>query len=415
MSLRQSFDDVLGRRIIDFNIWALDEGLKGSATRALFDAFCQRLVAVGFPLWRGYAAGRTLHPQWAGYGYLWRRDLNAIEPSQFEHGSDETADFRDSPFTHLIQNALGGTGDPWLRRRLQGPDARRDFPILEELAAQGATDYVAALYSFGDGDPSQGTGVVYSFATASPSGFRDDDVTLLEGTLPALSLAIKSDVGHEIAAGLLAAYLGADAGRRVHAGAVRRGTVESVRAVLWYADIRGFTATADATPGFDLVDLLDDIFETMTGPVRDYGGQVLKFMGDGMLATFPLDGATDTATVCSDAVGAATAAMRALAALNEQRVAAAKPTAAVDLALHLGVVLYGNVGAVDRLDFTVIGPAVNEVARIEALCEPLRRSVLVSAEFATAAVACADRLEPLGRHALRGVREPRDILALLLD
>jgi adenylate cyclase len=415
MSLRQSFDDALGRRIIDFNIWALDEGLQGTVTRALFDAFCQRLVAVGFPLWRGYAAGRTLHPQWIGYGYHWRRDLNAIEPLQFKHGSDENPDYRDSPFSHLVKNALGGTGDPWLRRRLQGPEAKRDFPVLEEFAAQGGTDYVAALYSFGDGDPSQGTGVVYSFATTRSGGFNDDDLTLLDGVLPALSLAIKSNVGHEIAAGLLAAYLGADAGRRVHAGAVHRGTVESLRAVLWFADIRGFTAIADAMPGHDLVDLLDDVFETMTGPVRDHGGQVLKFLGDGMLATFPLDGASDTATVCSQAIGAATEAMHALAALNGERAAAGKPSATVDLALHLGEVLYGNVGAIDRLDFTVIGPAVNEAARIEALCEPLGRAALVSAEFAAAAVGCADRLEPLGRHPLRGVREPREILALTLD
>jgi hypothetical protein len=140
MPLRQKFDDALGRRIIDFNIWALDQGLKGTGTREVLDAFWQRLVAVGFPLWRGYAAGRTLHPQWAGYGYLWRRDLNAIEPAQFEHGSDETAGFRDSPFSHLVRNALGGTSDRWLRRRLQGTDAQRDFPILEELAAQGGTD-----------------------------------------------------------------------------------------------------------------------------------------------------------------------------------------------------------------------------------------------------------------------------------
>ena len=153
---------------------------------------------------RGYAAGRTLHPQWAGYGYHWRRDLNSIEPLQFKHGSDEDPDWRDSPFNHLVTNALGGTGVPWLRRRLQGPEAKRDFPVLQDIAAQGATDYIAALYGFADGDPSQGTGVVYSFATTRDNGFTDDDLTLLEGVLPALSLAIKSHVGHEIAAGLLA-------------------------------------------------------------------------------------------------------------------------------------------------------------------------------------------------------------------
>jgi adenylate cyclase len=209
--------------------------------------------------------------------------------------------------------------------------------------------------------------------------------------------------GHTIASGLLTAYLGADAGRRVHAGAVERGTVESIRAVLWYADIRTFTAIADTTPGAVVIELLDEIFETLTASLRPRGGEVLKFLGDGMLAIFPFEDATRE-HVCHRALEAAAEAMRAINRLNAARRDAGKPAAAVDLALHLGEVLYGDVGAVDRLDFTVIGPAVNEAARIEVLCEPLGRNVLVSAEFA-AAVGDSGRLVPLGRHTLRGVRE----------
>ena len=187
--------------------------------------------------------------------------------------------------------------------------------------------------------------------------------------------------GHTIARSLLEAYLGGDAGRRVHAGAIERGSVETIRAVLWYADIRGFTAIADAAPGPVLIELLDEVFETLTAALRPRDGQVLKFLGDGMLAIFPCSEATQDAT-CARALDAATEAMTAIAALNEARRAAGKPIATVDLALHLGEVLYGNVGAVDRLDFTVIGPAVNEVARIEALCEPFGRNLLLTAEFA---------------------------------
>ena len=298
-----------------------------------------------------------------------------------------------------------------MRRRLVGPEAQFDFPILKELAAAGVSDYFATVFRFGaDGDPSRGTGIGYSFATDLPAGFRDDDLVLLRAVLPAVSLAMMTHAGYTIASGLLGAYLGGDAGGRVQAGAVERGSVDSVHAVLWYADIRGFTAIADTTPGLVVIELLNAIFETFTASLRPRGGQVLKFLGDGMLAIFPFSEATRTET-CSRALDAAAEAMNCLDQLNGLRRASGKPIAAVDLALHPGEVLYGNVGAVDRLDFTVIGPAVNEVARIETLCEPLNRKVLASAALA-ASVSDRSRLERLGYHILRGVREPREIYAL---
>ena len=183
--------------------------------------------------------------------------------------------------------------------------------------------------------------------------------------------------------------------------------------MLWYADIRGFTGIADATAGGAVVELLDEVFETITASLRRRGGQVLKFMGDGMLATFQL-GEDGGERICREALDAAAESQRALDRLNSARAAAGKPVCDIDLALHIGEVLYGNVGAADRLDFTVIGPAVNEVARIETLCEPLGRRILVSAELA-AAGGDSHRLEALGRHRLRGVREPRAIYALDAD
>jgi adenylate cyclase len=216
--------------------------------------------------------------------------------------------------------------------------------------------------------------------------------------------------GHTIASGLLEAYLGGDAGRRVHAGAVERGSVETIRAALWFADIRGFTMLADSTAGLEVIELLDEVFEALTASLRSRGGQVLKFMGDGMLAIFPLLAETQAET-CRNTIDAAREAMRALDRVNRARAEALRPIAEVDLALHIGEVLYGNVGAADRLDFTVIGPAVNEAARIETLCQPLGRKVLVSAEFAAAAGFC-NGLQPLGHHRLRGVRELRAIYGL---
>jgi len=411
----KTFDDALGRRIVDTHVWAVREGLGGADADALFDGYCQRLVIHGTPLWRAHCAMETLHPQWSGYGITWRRDLNAIAPEQYVHGSMAEPDWLASPFRHLIDRALAHEENPSMRRRLcDGPD-QRDFPVLMEFYGEGATDYVAYLFALGKGgDRSQGTGVVYSFATDRSGGFSDDDTTLVQATLPALSLAMKAHAGHVIASGLLGTYLGEDAGRRVHAGSVMRGSVDKLRAVLWYADIRGFTAISDQAAGPVVVDLLNEVFEVLTASLRERGGQVLKFIGDGMLAVFAFE-EPDRAETCARALDAATEAMRNLDALNGARAARGAPVAAVDLALHLGDVLYGNVGATDRLDFTVIGPAINEVARIEALCEPLGRSVLASAEFVAAASDCSGRLESLDRHPLRGVRREKEIFALDLN
>ena len=410
-----SFDAALGRQIIGLHRWAVDEGLRGLAADRLFEGFCNRLVAAGVPLARAFAGGRTLHPQWAGYAYIWHRDSGAVEPEQRARGEAYEQEVADSPFAVLMEQvplaAAEGTW-PRVRRRLAGPNAQLDFPALTRIAAGGYTDYFAGLFGFAQGDASRGQGIGYSFATDRPEGFHDNDLLLIQAVLPAVSLAIMSDASHIIASGLLRAYLGEDAGRRVHAGAVERGSVESIRAVLWYADIRGFTAIADAWPGLAVIELLDEVFEVLAAPLRRRGGQVLKFLGDGLLATFPFDDGTRQET-CRGALDAAAEAMQALDTLNAVRRTGGKPTATVDLALHLGEVLYGNVGAVDRLDFTVIGPAVNEVSRIEVLCEPLGRKVLVSAELA-AASGDAGRLEPLGPQTLRGVREPQDIYALRL-
>ena len=409
-----AYDGALGRSIIAIHRWAVHQGLCGAPAEMVFEGLCRRLLEAGVPLWRAFAGGHTLHPQWGGYSYTWLRDGGAVDPVQRERGEDYDRSLRISPFAAMMRDARSSTERsswPRFRRRLVGPEARLDFPILQELAAAGVTDYFAQTVRFGEGeDPSRGIGIGYSFATDRAQGFSGDDLMLIEAVLPAASLAIMCQGGHTIASGLLAAYVGDDAGRRVHAGAVERGSVETIQAVLWLADIRGFTAIADFWAGLVVIELLDDVFEALCAPLRSRGGQVLKFLGDGLLAIFPFDDGSRRDT-CRRALDAAAEAMRSLDRLNAARRAAGKPTAEVDLALHLGEVLYGNVGAVDRLDFTVIGPAVNEVSRIELLCEPLGRRALVSAALA-AASGDSLRLEPLGRHALRGVREPREIYAL---
>jgi adenylate cyclase len=408
----RTFDDELGRRIVDTHIWAVREGLRGADAHRLFDGYCQRLVIDGTPLWRAHAAMDTLHPQWNGYGYTWRRDLNAIEPEQYGRGSNEREAWLRSPFEHLIRRSFDGEDNPSIRCRLEMGPEQRGFPVLEEFFELGATDYVAHLFAFGeDGDRSQGSGIVYSFTSDRKGGFSDDDTTLVEATLPALSLAMKAHAGHVIASGLLGTYLGEDVGRRIHSGSIMRGSVDNLRAVLWYADIRGFTPLSDTAPGAVIVELLNDVFEILVASFRERGGQVLKFIGDAMLAIFPFEDA-DRSETCRRALDAAIEAMRNIEALTKARAAAGGLVAPVDLALHLGDALYGNVGAIDRLDFTVIGPAINEAARIEALCEPLGRSILASAEFVDGMKAADSRLISLGRHALRGVKQRKEIFAL---
>jgi adenylate cyclase len=407
---QESFDTSVGRRIVDIHVWAVREGLRRTEPTTLIAGLCQQLIDAGVPVWRAWAGARTLHPQWAGYSYTWWRDREGIGPTRFPRGDHYEQIVANSVFGDLREKVP--ERDPWvsLRRRLVGSEARLDFPILAELASDGATDYFAELVRPGVAQASGVGGVAYSFATDRAEGFSDDDIATLRAVLPVVSLALRAYAGHAIAAGLLGAYLGHDAGRRVHRGAVERGSVEAISAVLWFADIRGFTTLADETSGVAVIELLDEVFETLATSLRPRGAQILKFMGDGMLAIFPFDD-TQQQDICRQALDAAFEAMAAIDCVNRTRCKAGKRVGRVDLALHLGEVMYGNIGAADRLDFTVIGPAVNEVARIEALCEPLGRNVLVSAELAAAA-GQDSRLVLLGRHTLRGVRDARAIYGL---
>jgi len=412
---RTYFTEPGARLIADLYVWTMEAGLHGATAAELFDGYCRRLVEAGVALMRGYVSTQTLHPQWTGYGYLWTRQLNAVRESQYTRSASPRSAWLQSPFLPLIERARAGEAAPTMRRRLALGPQERDFPALEEFHAGGATDYFAILYTFGlNGDPAHGTGVVLSFAVDAPDGFDDADVLLMEATLPGLALALKAHAGHDIASSLLNAYLGQDAGRRVHNGAVIRGAADSLSAVVWYADLKGFTAASDRWPGPAIIDMLDDAFEALAAPLRPRGGQVLKFIGDAMLAIFAVEGEAE-ATVCRRALDAAEEALATLKATNSRRAEAGLPTVEADIALHIGDVLYGNVGAADRLDFTVIGPAVNEAARIEKQCDALRRHILASQRFARAADLCGGRLAPLGSHALRGVAEPQTLFGLVAE
>jgi adenylate cyclase len=313
-----------------------------------------------------------------------------------------------------------------LRRRLDMGETD-EFLLFSELRAEGLVDYAAHIVPY---DPRQAEaiakelvttgdtvspgraldGIFFSCATDRPEGFDDGQLNQVVQALPYLALSAKSRLTYDVASTVLETYLGRDAGHRVLAGEIERGSAEAIRAVIWFSDLRGFTKLADSLPRDVLIAALDDYLEAMAAPVHANDGQILKFMGDGLLATFDLTG-RDDAAVCQDALAAAVQLRAAVPALNEARKAAGKPIMEFGLALHLGDVFYGNIGASDRLDFTVIGPAVNEASRIQALCRSLDRNILISSTFQETADSKRG-LESLGFHALRGVQEPRELFGL---
>jgi adenylate cyclase len=374
--------------------WLAGRGEVPAEAEALLAGLCERLDAAGVPLMRVSAGVPTLHPQLSGRQFIWRRGAPGATVIPYGRGVERSPDYLRSPVRALHQ--CGGS----LRRRLDGPERQLDFPLLEALAEDGATDYLAMALRFGSG-----RGGYLSWATDRPGGFDAEALALLEGLQPLLALRLELEASRDMTRSLLATYLGGDAARRVLAGEIERGRGERIRAAILLADLRGFTALSDRLPAEEVMVLLNDYFDLVTTQVEKHRGQVLKFIGDGLLAVFDVEG-TSRGTACCQAVHAAIDAVRAMAAWNRGRTA----PLGLGVALHLDEVFYGNIGAAGRLDFTVIGKAVNEAARIEALCRTLGRQVLASASFAQSCT--CEPLISLGPHRLRGIREPQEIFAL---
>ena len=395
----------------EIGAWVTAAGLVGSAEPDLLRGFCERAAAAGLPLARALVLIDTLHPIHEGRVFHWRRDpapdeRMVVEYGRTSDGSEHAASWRRSPFYHLLE-----TGGLALRRRLARGDPA-DFPILEKLRAQGQTDYLALVHRFAaDGVIGEMDCVCSSWSTDAPAGFADVQVEALTGRLvPALALAVKCASLARIAGTLVETYLGRDAGRRVLSGRIARGVADRIGAVLWFSDLRGFTRITDTAAPEQIIPLLNDYAEAVIGAVHEAGGEVLKLIGDGTLAIFKAD---DPARACREALAAEALMRERAAALNARRAAAGLPVTDVYLGLHVGEVYYGNVGSPDRLDFTVVGPAVNEASRVAAMCRAAERDVLLSAAFATAARE-EDRtgFVSVGRYALRGVAQPQELFTL---
>jgi adenylate cyclase len=291
-------------------------------------------------------------------------------------------------------------------------DVDLEFPILEEFQARGATDYYLRHIEFSfNNTRKKRSGIMASWTTDRDGGFSERDIATLDRLLPRLALSLKSTLTYQFAGNVLDTYVGHDAAGRILDGDIRLGSADVIRAVLVFTDLRGFTRLADTAPRDELIDTLNSFFDCMVGPITEHGGQVLKFIGDGLLAVFDLADRPNR-SVCEESLAAAVGAIKAARELNAKRAKAGKPELRLNLALHLGDVHYGNIGSGGRQDFTVIGPAVNEANRIENLCRTLERDLLVSESFARAAMDCSDHLVSLGYHPLRGVREPQELFTV---
>ena len=403
-------------RPIALSGWLAEAGLRNLPLEELVDGFARRLDAAGVPVARIFVGMNTLHPQVRGRSLIWDRATGPAAHFEFPYAEIDPPVLQQSPFAGMLRD---GTFERRLDLRL--PALPGEVPLFDELRGLGMTDWLANIFPFGELTPgivgprtSEGVGQLWlwsSVATDRADGFDDGHVAALGEVLPIFALAVKAVTMRAVGQGLLESYLGRDPAACVLAGTVQRGAVQGVEAVLLYADLRSFTPLADSLPGDELLVLLDGCFDCMVRPVNRHGGEVLKFLGDGLLAIFRLN-QRRRAETCASALAAASEALDLMELLAEERLKDGKPTPGLDIALHVGTVQYGNVGTDARLDFTVIGPAVNEAARIEVLCKELGHALLVSEAFAAAAEDSRRHLVSLGLHRLRGVRDETELFTL---
>jgi adenylate cyclase len=392
-------------RILD---WIVERGLVGDDELALLYGFCQRCNAAGLDLATGVAVIDTLHPTYEGRAFYWRRDTQVEKPVvEFESSREGEAfeQWKTSPFYHLLD-----TGETELRFHLDRGETTA-YAVLAELAAEGQTDYLALSLRFNkEASIGEMDCFLSRWTSTRPGGWPDADVAALRRLAPALGLAIKSASLVRVAQSLVEAYLGRDAGRRVLQGRITRGAVEKIHAVLWFSDLHGFTSMSERLSTEELVVLLNDYAEAAISAIHGAGGDVLKLIGDGVLAIFPAD---DSAAACRSALAAQREMRAKLGELEARRKAKGAPGASIYLGLHIGDVFYGNIGSKDRLDFTVVGQAVNEANRIAAMCSSIDRDLLVSHAFLQSLPPDERKhFASVGRFALRGVGRAQELFTL---
>ena len=386
--------------------WIIAQTMAGANEVEILAGVGERMNLAGLSIVRASVAHDLLDPTFDARGVRWLRDRGALE-EEFPRSDDPLAnqDWMRSPFFHLLESH-----EPILRRRLDATYRRGEFPMLDGFQDDGVTDYVAIASRVGESVRlGEGEGVVASWTTDNPGGFSAARIQLLAGVMPPLTLMFMLRTMNRTARALIRTYLGSDAAERVLAGNIVRGRAEPIRAVVWFSDLVGFTRISDTASAGTVRELLNDYAEAQVEEIEARGGQVLKFIGDGILAIFPQ---ADMAQACRRALDTAARLQDRIATLNVRRAAHGMPITNAHIALHVGELLYGNLGSPRRLDFTVLGPAVNEAARIESFCASLEQAVIVSTAFAQASGQARHRLVSVGRYAMKGIAQPQELFTM---
>lgn len=390
---------------VDILRWLAEAGLRGDEPNELFRAFCERCNNIGLPI--SYAVGLmdTIHPEFEGHAFEWQAHDTGPRPLRTYSSSDNGVareNWENSVFHFLVT-----TGENEIRREV-AKGAPTDFYRLPELKEEGYTDVFARIERFTGKGSIGAMNAFYSvWGTRAAEGFDDEHLATLRRLMPTLALALKSVGSIRIVKTLARVYLGQDAATRVFDGQVARGQAETIDAVIWLSDLKGYTAILDSARPEQIMPLLNDYSSVVISALHRNGGNVLKLIGDGVLAIFK---GPDLAAAASRALKTERELRRDLEYLNQRRNARKEPCTGVYVGLHLGTVFYGNIGSRNRLDFTVVGPAVNEVSRICTVCKTTNRDALVSAEFVNACEPKGrERLAVLGEFSLRGVSEPMEL------
>jgi adenylate cyclase len=388
--------------------WLVSQGLEGLPENDLIRGFCERCRAGGLDLSRALVFIDTLHPIFEGRGFRWN-DTATNESDAFEYGSTEQGDnaqhWRRSVFYHMLEN-----GQQELVLDLaQG--AAQNFGMIDDLAAKGHKHFVSYVHQFGEAGTMGQMDCVYSYwTTRRDDGFGEQGMAALRDLVPVLGLAIKSAAQADIAKTLGRVYLGRDASEQVLRGRIMRGVTERINAVLWFSDLRGSTAISEGMEPSEIIPFLNDYAQASIDAIHEAGGEVLKLIGDGVLGMFTDD---NLAVAKRAALRAEHRFRRNMQALNTRRAADQRPVTTAHVGLHVGEVFYGNIGSEDRLDFTVVGPAVNEVSRIASMCRSVERELLTSSAFRSGLDAAGrNYLVSTGRFALRGISRAQELYTL---
>jgi adenylate cyclase len=389
------------------NEWLVDQALSEPDIVGMFEGLCNRIHAVGIPLGRARLTWPTLHPLFQAETILWARG-KPTEFEQFKHQENASEAWLRSPMKYMFDNNVNV-----IRRKLEGPSKVLDFPILEEVAEQGMTDYLVirtGLSVKNETAESGQLGIIATWAANRAGGFTNDELEALQKIQRRFAVACKTVIQARIARNISETYLGREAGGRVLAGSIRRGDGAETRAVVWYNDMRNSTALADTMPGQDFIELLNEYFDVTATPIIDAGGEVLDFVGDGVLAIFPYNDTEQQKSAVKAATTALRNVLKARDKLNEERAEKGLFPIKFGIGLNTGKVMFGNIGISRRLSFSVIGPTVNEVSRIEALTKATGMDALVTRDIVALR---PENWVSIGKQRLSGVAEEMELFTFV--